>query len=243
MKFAVYIPARNVGRTLAAVVARLPEEVRKNAQEILIVDNASSDNTSDIVRQLSQNTRITCLRNKSDLGYGGSQKTAYQYLLAKNYEAVVMVHGDGQYAPELAGELLQRLEKTKAAMVFGSRMTGTPLKGGMPLYRFFANILLTKIGNIFLGTNFSEFHSGYRAYHLSSLAEARFQSCSDDYHFDTEIIVNLTEKKFTIEEMTIPTHYGKDSGSISFSHSLWYGVNVIRAVVMSRLKAIRKKVT
>ncbi|MFL5784786.1 MAG: glycosyltransferase family 2 protein [Bacteriovoracaceae bacterium] len=238
MDYAIFIPARNVGKTLENVLERIPSDVRLKAREIIIIDNDSSDETSEIVKKLASLYSITYFRNEKNLGYGGSQKKAFQYCLEKKYNAVVIVHGDAQYAPEFTGELVSELYRSGSAMCFGSRMAGAPLAGGMPLYRYIANIFLTSAGNFFLGTQLSEFHSGFRAFQLAHLAEADFHSCSDDFHFDTEIIVRLVEKNFSIAEITIPTHYGKESSSISFMHSLWYGLNVLRAVIFFRSKKI-----
>ncbi len=238
MKFAIYIPARNVAETLRSVVTRLPNDVRSSAEEIIIVDNASTDRTREFAEDLVKEIDVTYIRSDKNLGYGGSQKLAYAHCLKKGYDAVIMVHGDGQYAPELAGKFVTALEKGDCGMVYGSRMSGSPLTGGMPRYRYLANILLTKIENLFLGTKLSEFHSGYRAYTLEALRASGFEKCSNDFHFDTEIIVGLVKAGFRINEFTIPTHYGKESTSISFPHSVWYGLNGIRSVFIYKLSKI-----
>lgn len=242
MNFAIYIPARNVAQTLRGVFARLPVEVRSSAAEIIIVDNASTDGTREAAESLVREFNVTYLRSEKNLGYGGSQKLAYSHCLKKGHDVVIMVHGDGQYAPELAGKFLKALGPKDYGMVFGSRMSGDPLGGGMPFYRYLANIFLTKTENFFLGTKLSEFHSGYRAYKLQALRLADFETCSDDFHFDTEIIVGLVRAGIKINEFTIPTHYGKESKSISFFHSIWYGLNTIRLVVNYRIKSRNPKV-
>lgn len=240
MKFAIYLPARNAGAALAKTIARIPESVRQAAQEILVVDNASQDNTEEILEELRASyPNLSFIRHETDRGYGGSQKSAYAHCLSRNYDAVVMLHADGQYAPELCGALVERLFSSSATMVFGSRMTGDPLAGGMPLYRFGANVVLTGLANHFLRTSLSEFHSGYRAYRLKDLEAVGFDQLTDDYHFDTEIIAALVEKKLTIEEMPVPTHYGADSQSIGFFHSVWYGMNVIKVAVKFWVKRSR----
>ncbi len=242
MKYAIYIPARNVVATLADVLARLPLDVRNSASEIIIVDNASTDGTREVAESLVRQLNVTHLRSETNLGYGGSQKLAYSHCLKKGYDAVIMVHGDAQYAPELAGKFVKAMEEGDCGMVFGSRMSGDPLAGGMPRYRYLANIFLTKTENLFLRTNLSEFHSGYRAYQMKALKAAGFESCSDDFHFDTEIIVGLVRAGMKIKEFTIPTHYGKESKSISFIHSIWYGLNTIRLVVNYRIRSRNRKV-
>lgn len=237
MKFAIYIPARNVAGTILKVIDRIPEDLRNTAAEIIIVDNASADETPQLMKQFAkQNPHLPLhyIRHEENLGYGGSQKAAYRRALEIEVDAVVMIHGDGQYAPEVLGELLHEMQKKNLAMVFGSRMTGDPLGGGMPLYRYVANKFLTKSENLFLGTNLSEFHSGYRLYSGKALKEIRLERCSDDYHFDTDIIIELVDKKLPIGEVTIPTYYGEGSKSISFSHSIWYGLSVLSAVIRYR---------
>ncbi len=240
MKFAIYIPARNTAQTLRSVYHRIPEPIRAAAEEIIIVDNASTDSTPEVALELASSySNVHYLRHDMNRGYGGSQKSAYRRCVEKGYDAVIMIHGDGQYAPELAGTLLERLMKGKAGMVFGSRISGNPLAGGMPLYRFFANIFLSRFANMLLGSGLSEFHSGYRAFRVGALSQLRLQDFSDDYHFDTDIIVGLIEQNDLIEEVTIPTHYGKESKSIGFFHSIWYGLNVLKAVSVYRLRKIR----
>jgi hypothetical protein len=135
-----------------------------------------------------------------------------------------MLHGDAQYAPELVGELIEPILEGKADMIFGSRMSGHPLKGGMPLHRYLGNRALTTFQNIFLGTRMSEFHSGYRVYSVDALKKIPFERLSSDYHFDTEIIILFIRNQLRISERPIPTHYGDEKNYVN----IWkYGLDVL----------------
>jgi len=141
-----------------------------------------------------------------------------------------MLHGDGQYAPELLPDLIKPVEEGKADLVFGSRMTGDPLAGGMPYYRYLGNKGLTFIENKTLGLNLSEFHSGYRVFSCEALKKIPFDKCSDNYHFDTEILIQFRIKNLRIAERSIPTHYGEESGSPSIKDLAIYSTNILLAL-------------
>jgi glycosyltransferase involved in cell wall biosynthesis len=230
-QFAIYIPAYNAALTLPRVFARLPEHVKRQVAEILVVDNASVDDTSLVTIRIKEQEsllNLNLVRNNKNEGYGGSQKIAYQHCIDKNHLGVVMLHGDAQYAPELIETLLKPIAEGKADMVFGSRFTGDPLKGGMPFHRYLGNRFLTTIQNLLLGTKLSEFHSGYRVYSVEALKKIPFQRFSSDYHFDTEIIIALADRKQRIVEMPIPTHYGDEENYVN----IWkYGLDVLVTTV------------
>src|SRR3989338_5386166 len=157
----IYIPAYNVGHTLPRVLERIPEELSPIVKEILIVDNASTDNTYITAVQWKDKLKnITIIQNQTNQGYGGSQKIAYQHCIEKGYDYVVMLHGDAQYAPEFIPQLLEKAQQSNADLVFGSRIKGKPLQGGMPLWRYAGNRFLTWLENTVLDMNLSEFHSG-----------------------------------------------------------------------------------
>ncbi len=227
-KVAIYIPAFNAAGTLAKVLDRIPENVKSVVGEIFVVDNASQDNTSIIAvdyRSTKGLHQLKVLKNKRNYGYGGSQKLAYQYCIEKGYDAVVMLHGDAQYAPEKLEYLLEPILKGEADMVFGSRMAGNPMGGGMPLYKFLGNRFLTTVQNQILGTKLTEFHSGYRVYSTKALKQVPFTNLSDDYHFDTEIIILLVDRKMRIIEKPIPTYYGDEPNYVN----VWkYGLQVLQ---------------
>ena len=231
MKIAIFIPAYNAATTLPRVLDRIPQSIRDEVREVFVIDNNSPDNTHLIAagyRSQHEDYKLSIFRNKENYGYGGSQKIAYQYAIEQGYDLVVMLHGDAQYAPEYLVTLLEPFRQRKVDMVFGSRMTGDPLGGGMPLIRFLGNKALTFVQNAILGTELSEFHSGYRLYSTHALSKVPFTNCSDNYHFDTEIIIQLVEAGMKIEEQPIPTHYGDEKSHVRIWH---YGFDVLRVML------------
>lgn len=233
MKIAIFIPAYNAATTIPLVIDRIPEQIKKEVKEIFVIDNASPDNTYLTVigyKQLKEINNLSVIRNDINKGYGGSQKIAYEYAIEKGYDAIVMLHGDAQYAPEKLPALLEAMKENNADLVFGSRIQGNPLKGGMPLWRFIGNRALTFFQNRVLGTNFSEFHSGYRVYDCNALKKIPFNLCSDNYHFDTEIFVQCVINNLKIMEVTIPTHYGPESKSPSVKQTVNYCMNVVKTM-------------
>jgi len=226
-KVAIYVPAYNAASTLPRVLDRIPPAVREQVYEILVVDNHSEDNTYLVAagyRAQKGVYNLQVLRNDKNEGYGGSQKIAYRRAIDLRLGGVAMLHGDAQYAPELLETLLAPILSGEADMVFGSRMTGDPRKGGMPLIRYLGNRFLTTVQNKILGTNISEFHSGYRVYSVEALAKVPFERLSSDYHFDTEILILFVNAGLRIAEMPIPTHYGDEKNYVN----IWrYGLRVL----------------
>lgn len=232
-KIAIFIPTYNAAATLPLVIDRIPKQIKNRVREIIVIDNASPDNTYLTAIGYKQQTglsNLNIIRNKKNLGYGGSQKKAYEYVLDKGYDIVAMLHGDAQYAPELLPELLKPVEDGKYDIVFGSRMKGSPLDGGMPMYRYIGNKILTKIENYVLGTRLSEYHSGYRIFSTKALRKLDFEKCTDDYHFDTDILIQAKIKRLRIGEVPIPTHYGKESHSPSIKQLVNYSWNILLAM-------------
>ena len=224
---AVYIPAYNAEKTLLKVLTRIPAAVIDRVEEIFVVDNCSTDRTSEVVIEYAREQKLeklNVIRNARNLGYGGSQKVAYQHCIDQGYDTVVMLHGDAQYAPELVADILAPVEGSRSDLVFGSRIAGNPLKGGMPLHRFLGNRFLTAFQNFFLGQHLSEYHSGYRAYSIAALHSVPFHNLSSDYHFDTEIIILLIHHLKRLGETPIPTHYGDEENYVN----IWqYGLDVL----------------
>jgi len=229
-KIAIFIPAYNAASTLPLVLDRIPQEIKEKVKQIFLIDNASPDSTYLIgigYREHKGLHNLQVFRNETNRGYGGSQKMAYRYAIDSGFDIVVMLHGDAQYAPEKIPFLLEPLERDEADLAFGSRIAGLPLKGGMPLYKFLGNKFLTMIENTILGMNLTEFHSGFRAFRCSALAQVPFHLCADDYHFDTDIIIQFKIKNFRICERPIPTYYGKEK---SYVNVVSYGCNVLKSV-------------
>lgn len=243
MKTLILITAFNVEKIIEKVILRLPKELKESHLnvEILIIDDASNDDTLKkiiSIRDKYQEYKITCLSNKANLGYGGNQKIGYYYAIKNNFDYVVLLHGDGQYAPEYLPKLLKKFdENSYCAAVFGSRMikSGSALSGGMPLYKFFGNKILTLIQNILLTSKLSEFHSGYRAYKVSYLKKIHFELNSNDYNFDTQIIIQLILSKMKIVEIPIPTFYGDE---ISYVNGLKYAIQIVFESLKAKLHKI-----
>jgi glycosyltransferase involved in cell wall biosynthesis len=226
-KVVIYVPAYNAAATLPRVLDRIPLDIRSKVHEILVVDNHSEDNTYLVAagyREVKGLYNLQVIRNDQNLGYGGSQKLAYRRAIDQSLGGVAMLHGDAQYAPEILGQLIAPILRGEADMVFGSRMSGDPRKGGMPLIRYLGNRFLTGIQNWVLGTKISEFHSGYRVYSVNALRQVPFERLSSDYHFDTEILILFVDRKLRIAEMPIPTHYGDEKNYVN----IWkYGIEVL----------------
>ena len=238
--------AYNAATTLKAVLHRIPEDVWENVEEIALFDDASPDETYELGLELRDSmglSKLHVLKHKKNLGYGGNQKAGYQYFLSKGFDAVVLLHGDGQYAPELLAEMYAPIVNGEAEAVFGSRMMSTyggPLKGGMPLYKYVGNKILTWFENRSLGMHLTEFHSGYRAYSLKALGEIDMSRMTDDFHYDTEIIIKLQHQGMRILEVPIPTYYGTEIcyvNGMKYARDVFKAVRAYKATVHSNLKA------
>jgi len=235
-RIGVLVVAYNAVDTLAKTLDRIPANVMNKLEEVFVFDDFSTDNTYEAALDYKRRTgleKLTIMRNERNVRYGGNQKRGYRYAIERGLDVVVLLHGDGQYAPEIMQDLLDPLERDEAEMVMGSRMTpaGHPLKGGMPLYKFVGNKILTAIENRVLGTRFFEFHSGYRAYSCHALAHVPFERCTDDWHFDTQIIIQFLARRFRIVERPIPTYYGSE---ICYVNGWAYAAHCIKSVLQYR---------
>ena len=234
----IFVIAYYAEATLRPVLERIPRSIFDEYDcEVLVVDDASEDRTFAIGREFKAHhpdIPMTVLRNQYNQGYGGNQKIGYAYAIAERFDYVAMVHGDGQYAPEELPRLVQPLRDGEADAVFGSRMMSRfgALQGGMPLYKFVGNKVLTAAQNVLLGTKLSEFHSGYRIYSTAALERLNFRLNSNDFHFDTEIIIQLFNAGLRIRELPIPTYYGDE---ICRVNGLKYAKDVMIATVMNTL--------
>ncbi len=243
-KIAIFIQAYNTASTVPVVLDRIPKSLKKRVAEIFVIDNASSDSTYLTIigyKAKEHLPNLKIIRNKKNIGYGGSQKKAYNYAIKKDFDIIVMLHGDAQYAPEKIQLILEPLENGEADMVFGSRMSGNPLKGGMPLWRYIGNKSLTKIENLVLGLNLSEYHSGFRAFSCEALKKVQFEKCSNNYTFDTDILIQFKINNFRIVERPIPTHYGIESKSPTLMHTIIYSYNILKSLFYYYIKAKKNK--
>lgn len=235
-KIGILIVAYNAAGTLAGVLDRIPMDFRRRVEEVLVCDDASKDSTYLVglgYKQLSEDLPLTVIRHAENLGYGGNQKAGYRMAIEHGLDIVVLLHGDGQYAPECLADLVGPLVREECDAVFGSRMMhrGEAIKGGMPRYKYVGNRILTKFENACLGTNLTEFHSGYRAYSVAALREIPFESNTDDFHFDTQIIIQLHDAGKRIKEIPIPTYYGEE---ICYVNGIRYAKDVVADVLRYR---------
>ena len=214
-RIGVFVVAYNAESTLAQVLERIPAEVADKVDEVFVFDDFSTDRTFEVgLAQLSapHGAKLVMKRNERNLMYGGNQKAGYRYAIENGFDIVVLLHGDGQYAPEVMQRLLDPLESGSADMVMGSRMLepGAARRGNMPMYKYYGNKVLTTIQNVLLGRRLSEFHSGYRAYRVAALATVPLDELTDDWHFDTQIILEFVRRGYRIKEVPIPTYYGDE---------------------------------
>ena len=235
-RIGILVVAYNAESTLEATLDRVPESFRPRIDEIIVADDASGDDTfSAGVRWRSSNpfTRTTVVRHLENRGYGGNQKAGYRMAIDKGLDIIVMLHADGQYAPECLPEIVDPIVDGRADAVFGSRMMehGAARRGGMPRYKLLGNKILTRVENSLLDVSLSEFHSGYRAYSVRALADIPFEENTDDFDFDTQIIVQLLDAGKRIVEVPIPTYYGDE---ICYVDGVKYARDVVKDVLEYR---------
>ncbi len=233
-KIIAVLPAYNAAKTLKLTLDDIPANT---VDEIILVDDASQDNTVAIAKQLG----LIVFVHPKNKGYGANQKTCYKEALALGADIVIMIHPDHQYNPKLVPQMLAPLINNECDAVFGSRMLNKQdaLNGGMPKWKFLANIFLTKIENFILGINLSEYHSGFRAYSCNALKTLPLEKNSDDFVFDTEIIVQLVANNFKIKEIPINTSYFKDASSISLKRSIQYGLDILKTLTKYKLEKLK----
>lgn len=239
-KVAVFIVAYNAEKFIEGVLLRIPEEIRHLFVEIFIIDDSSKDQTFNIAQIAKEKLalkNLSVLKTPFNRGYGGNQKIGYHHAIRKKYDVVILLHGDGQYPPEFLPDIIVEFDKENTCGVFASRMINKKdaLKGNMPFYKWVGNQVLTGIENIMLKTRFSEFHTGYRAYSVSALKEIPFIYNSDDFHFDTDIIIQMIAAKKHIAEIPIPTHYGSE---VCHVNGLKYFFDCIKSILVFKLMRI-----
>ncbi len=232
----VVMPAFKAAKTVEQTWRDLPHDI---VDSVLLVDDASPDNTSAIAKQLG----IKVIVHEKNLGYGGNQKTCYREALADGADIIVMVHPDYQYEPKLVTAMAAMVQSGVYDVVLGSRIIGGgALRGGMPAWKYIANRILTFLENILLGAKLSEYHTGYRAYSRKALQSVDFECCSDDFIFDNEILCQFILGGVSIGEISCPTKYFEDASSINFSRSVKYGFGVLRVSICGLLRRAGLKV-
>jgi len=228
-KIIVILPAYNAARTLERTYSEIPMNI---VDEVLLVDDASQDDTAELARRLGIHT-IVHERNR---GYGGNQKTCYRAALEKGADIVVMLHPDYQYTPFLITSLASMIAFGVYDVVLASRILGKgALKGGMPLYKYMANRWLTFSENLLLGQKLSEYHTGYRAFSRNVLEKLPLERNSDDFVFDNQMLAQISWFGFTIGEVSCPARYIPEASSINFRRSVTYGFGVLRTAFSYRL--------
>jgi len=238
MKIGVLIVAYNAKDTLARVLDRIPQDFAQQIDSILVCDDASTDNTHQVGLKYksASNLPLTIVRHEINLGYGGNQKTGYQWALEKNLDVVILLHGDGQYAPEYLPQMIEPIISGRADVVFGSRMIthGGARNGGMPVYKYVGNKILTYLQNRLAKVSLTEWHSGYRAYSVSALRRVNFMKNSDYFDFDSQIILQMIGARQRITEIEIPTFYGDE---ISRVNGIKYGLKILIHTLKFRLSS------
>lgn len=233
-KIVVCLPAYNAEKTLQRTYDEIPREI---VDEIILVDDASTDKTVELAHTLGIHYVITHDNNK---GYGGNQKTCYEKALMLQPDVIIMLHPDYQYNPRLIPALAYLITENIYAVVLGSRILGKgALKNGMPFYKYFFNRVLTFVQNILLNQKLSEYHTGYRAYSYEVLSKINFKHFSDDYVFDNQLLSYFLYMDYRVGEVSCPANYFPEASSINFSRSIKYGLGVLATSVKYRLNKWR----
>jgi len=220
-KVIVVMPAYNAAATLIETYRQIPKDI---VSEVLLVDDASRDETVAVARKLN----IPTLVHPENRGYGANQKTCYTEALRRGAEIVVMLHPDYQYDPRLIADMIQPIRKGQADLVLGSRLLGVDGRMyGMPAYKYFSNRFLTSVENRVMGTRLSELHTGYRAYSRRLLTTIPYLRNSDDFVFDSQVLFQAVAFGFKIAEISVPCRYMPEASSINFIRSLKYGFSTL----------------
>ena len=229
-KVVIVLPAYNAANTLKQTYDEIPFDI---VDEVVLVDDASKDNTAEIGRQIGIKHVLVHEKNK---GYGGNQKTCYNKALELGADIVIMVHPDYQYTPKLIHAMASIIGNDLYPVVLGSRILGKgALKGGMPTYKYIFNRFLTLSQNILLNQKLSEYHTGYRAFSKEVLTKINYMANSDNFVFDNQMLSQIFMADFEIAEVTCPTKYFEEASSINFKNSVEYGMGVLKVSLTHRL--------
>lgn len=221
-KVVVVLPAYRAALTLKQTYDEIPFDL---VDEVVLVDDKSPDDTVEVARRIGIKHIVIHQRNR---GYGGNQKSCYDKALELGGDIVVMLHPDYQYTPKLLASMITLIGNEVYPVVFGSRILGGgALKGGMPMYKYLFNRMLTLTQNLLMGQKLSEYHTGYRAFAGDVLRNVDYEKLSDDFVFDNQIIAQVCWKGYDIAEITCPTKYFEEASSINFSRSVTYGLGVL----------------
>ena len=227
------MPAYNAGMTLRETYAEIPFDV---VDEVILVDDASTDDTVTVARSLGIHTIV----HDTNLGYGGNQKTCYTTALAHGADIVVMLHPDYQYTPKLITAMAYMIESGEYDVVLGSRILGgKAMLGGMPLYKYISNRVLTLLQNLLMGSKLSEYHTGYRVYAKTVLEQTPWMRNSNDFVFDNQMLAQIIYRNFRIAEVTCPAKYFEEASSINFRRSMVYGIGCLITAVQFRLSKMK----
>ena len=230
-KIVVVLPAFNAALTLERTYLEIPHGI---VDEVVLVDDASSDHTLEVGRSLGIKHLI---RHEQNKGYGGNQKTCYDKAIELGADIIIMLHPDYQYTPRLIPAMATLISSGLYPVVLGSRILGKgALRGGMPFHKFISNRVLTFIENILLNEKLSEYHTGYRAYSREVLETINYPANSDNFVFDNQVLSQIIFHRFAIAEITCPTKYFEEASSINFSDSITYGLGVLKVSVLHRLQ-------
>jgi glycosyltransferase involved in cell wall biosynthesis len=228
-RVAVVLPAYNAEQTLRSTMQEVPELV----DACILVDDSSHDRTVQVARELG----LSCFVHDRNYGYGRNQQTCYREALGAGADVVIMLHPDYQYTPLLITAMASLVAYDVYDVALGSRILGgTALRGGMPLYKYVANRLLTAFENLFLGVKLSEYHTGYRAFSREVLLKLPLLENSDDFVFDNQMLAQCVHFGFRIGEVSCPTKYFKEASSINFRRSVTYGIDVLRTTMQFALQ-------
>ena len=226
-KVVVVLPAYNASKTIEVTYNEIPFDL---VDDVVLVDDASKDETVEVARSLGIDHII---RHEENKGYGGNQKSCYNKALDLGADIVIMLHPDYQYTPLLLTAMISIIGNDLYPVVFGSRILGKgALKGGMPIYKYIANRGLTMIQNILMGQKLSEYHTGYRSFSKEVLEAIDYNKLSDDFIFDNQMIAQICDKKFEIAEITCPTKYFEEASSINLQRSTIYGIGVLKVSIL-----------